>query len=576
MKLTALILLSALTILPTLIYSQDLITFDDQKWNNDQVLNTNLSIGNYSFSSNNNFYTNYGYNFNINGISLYYIFVNAKSDKITLTSKNNNLLNFISVDVCQVSNSNSANIIFEGWKGSTKLFSKSFSNLSSWQKIDLNYNNIDKIIIRLSSTSSNLTDFNFDNFTIKSTTQESNTSSGNIVIAADNAELSGDVHLTKMSGSKEPNVLYFLNTYSPAKFTINLNKSGQWYAWGRMYFKSSGSPNNSFYLQVDNGPKITFGNNNSSYDKWHWEGDGLANLPLGNLSSGSHTITIYGREAVSSVMLDQILITSDANLIASDNPNQITTNTNNLVLATEDASLSGNVHLTTMSGSIGKKVLYFLNTYSPAKFSINLNKSGQWYAWGRMYFKSSGSPNNSFYLQVDNGPKLTFGNNNNSYDKWHWEGNGLSNLYLGNLNMGSHTITIYGREAVSSVMLDQIVISSDAYFTANDNNFNAATNKNITEIKDSDLKPNEYKLLQNYPNPFNPSTIIQFSVPNEGNVSLKIYNILGAEIATLINESKPAGTYNVTFNASDLSSGVYFYKLVTPNFFEIKKMLLVK
>ncbi len=73
-------------------------------------------------------------------------------------------------------------------------------------------------------------------------------------------------------------------------------------------------------------------------------------------------------------------------------------------------------------------------------------------------------------------------------------------------------------------------------------------------------QPNVFYLGQNYPNPFNPSTNIKFSVPADGNVSLKIYDILGKEVNTLVDEFKQAGTFDVTFDGSNLSSGVYYYQ----------------
>ncbi len=88
--------------------------------------------------------------------------------------------------------------------------------------------------------------------------------------------------------------------------------------------------------------------------------------------------------------------------------------------------------------------------------------------------------------------------------------------------------------------------------------------------------PSEYSLFQNYPNPFNPSTDIQYSIPKTSNVKLIIYNLLGQKIATLVNEQKSAGTYTVQFNASELSTGIYFYTLQAGNFVKTKKMILLK
>jgi photosystem II stability/assembly factor-like uncharacterized protein len=89
---------------------------------------------------------------------------------------------------------------------------------------------------------------------------------------------------------------------------------------------------------------------------------------------------------------------------------------------------------------------------------------------------------------------------------------------------------------------------------------------------------NQYQLLQNYPNPFNPSTIITYKLNKKSVVTIKIYNVLGKEILTLINEKKEAGSYKINFNAGNLNlpSGVYFYRLITPDYSETKKMVLIK
>jgi hypothetical protein len=88
--------------------------------------------------------------------------------------------------------------------------------------------------------------------------------------------------------------------------------------------------------------------------------------------------------------------------------------------------------------------------------------------------------------------------------------------------------------------------------------------------------PNKYALSQNYPNPFNPTTTINYELQKAGSVSLKVYDMLGREVVTLVNEDKTAGYYSVAFDASRLSSGIYFYRLITGSFTEIKKMVLLK
>jgi hypothetical protein len=88
--------------------------------------------------------------------------------------------------------------------------------------------------------------------------------------------------------------------------------------------------------------------------------------------------------------------------------------------------------------------------------------------------------------------------------------------------------------------------------------------------------PKEYSLFQNYPNPFNPSTVIRFSIPTAGFVSLTAHNLLGLQVAVLLNQVKSAGTYTVTLDATGLPSGVYFYRLRVGSFTETKRLVLLK
>jgi hypothetical protein len=88
--------------------------------------------------------------------------------------------------------------------------------------------------------------------------------------------------------------------------------------------------------------------------------------------------------------------------------------------------------------------------------------------------------------------------------------------------------------------------------------------------------PAVYLLEQNYPNPFNPTTSISYSIPKAGNVKLTVFDVLGRDVAVLVNEFKTAGSYSLEFNASELSSGVYFYRIEAGDFKDVKKMTLVK
>ena len=89
-------------------------------------------------------------------------------------------------------------------------------------------------------------------------------------------------------------------------------------------------------------------------------------------------------------------------------------------------------------------------------------------------------------------------------------------------------------------------------------------------------KPLNFALNQNYPNPFNPTTTISYSIPEKSFVSLKVYNILGKEVSSLVSSQEEAGSHQVNFNAMNLSSGIYFYTIRAGNFTATKKLMLLK
>lgn len=138
--------------------------------------------------------------------------------------------------------------------------------------------------------------------------------------------------------------------------------------------------------------------------------------------------------------------------------------------------------------------------------------------------------------------------------------NGVTNITHFDF-MKANNFVIYGY-AVSSngnvvKLADSIII-----LTGNKNN--------------SNNKPVEYKLNQNYPNPFNPNTTINFQVPKASDVKLAVYNSMGQEVSVLKNEFMQAGEYDVNFNAAELASGIYYYKLISDGFTDTKKMILIK
>jgi hypothetical protein len=339
------------------IFGQNVITFDNQGWNSNQTLPSNFSIGSYSFSGNEVSYTNYGYNFDVNSTSLYYVFQNPNTDKITITTPNGQPAKLISLAAYQVSEASTDSLVVEGWNGSNLEYTRSFLNTTSWETLTLNYDNINKIVIRLDSAGNGgLADYNFDNIT-------------------------------------------FTNAALPVELTT---------------FKGI---------------------------------------------SGKNGITLEWQTA---------------------------TETNN------------------------------------QRFEIERNTNSSWVEIGSIAGKGNSVTTND-YSFVDKNP------------------------------VGD---TIHYR-------LKQI-----------DNNDNFKYSKEIAVA--ADLSPNNYSLSQNYPNPFNPSTTINYSITKAGKVVLKIYDLLGKEINTLVDENKQSGSYSVIFNARNMPSGIYVYELRTDGFVSRSKMILLK
>ena len=140
---------------------------------------------------------------------------------------------------------------------------------------------------------------------------------------------------------------------------------------------------------------------------------------------------------------------------------------------------------------------------------------------------------------------------------------------------------------LQKIMFDaskKIVLTGGKYFGGSYDFVTMKITDQLTDVEEEQNTVSDFNLFQNYPNPFNPSTKIKFSLPSplqgEGSgvrsVTLKVYDVLGNEIATLLNEEKTPGTYEVTFNAAGLASGVYFYKIQSGSFTETRKLILMK
>ncbi len=135
-------------------------------------------------------------------------------------------------------------------------------------------------------------------------------------------------------------------------------------------------------------------------------------------------------------------------------------------------------------------------------------------------------------------------------------------------NAGSEIITEAGQSFTGTSRNGNTTVISSLF------SGNPAIFTGVNNMEES--VPGKYQLYQNYPNPFNPSTIISWQLPVKSHVLLKVYNILGKEVSTLVNEVKPGGKYKIIFDAGNLASGVYFYRLITDSFTETKKMILLR
>jgi len=142
---------------------------------------------------------------------------------------------------------------------------------------------------------------------------------------------------------------------------------------------------------------------------------------------------------------------------------------------------------------------------------------------------------------------------------------GSYNVHINHVNVLRTIEEMYGLNYAGS-SADSSAISSGNWLNATD----------VKLSNDNSGVPSNYRLHQNYPNPFNPSTIIQYDISKSNYVTLKIFNVLGQEVTTLVNKYQPAGSYKVQFDASGLKSGVYLYRLTAGNYSKVNKLMLIK
>jgi hypothetical protein len=220
---------------------------------------------------------------------------------------------------------------------------------------------------------------------------------------------------------------------------------------------------------------------------------------------------------------------------------------------------------TSVTQSYGPSSRYAYIQSSPngptATFNFELAKNGIYDIFETLP-TTVNSANNALYLIIKNGVVIDSMYLNQNQGSGSWKN-------IGRYFLPAHT-------PISIKVIDSGESSSGPVIRADA--FKILLFDGTTNIVDQNKKfiPTKFKLFQNYPNPFNPATKIQYQIPDISQVTLRVYDILGREITTLVNEEKSTGTYEVNFDASELSNGIYFYKMQAGSFVETKKMILLK
>ena len=387
--------------------------------------------------------------------------------------------------------------------------------------------------------------------------------------------------------------------------TLSNFSSAQWVRmsnginWGYIYSLASsgnylfaGVASNGVYRSTDNGISWTHLGGSADGDK------SLAANGINIFAGGHYFIyksTDYGTSWIQTSILTQDIYALAVNgnnffagadyygvyISTNNGSNWIQTSLNNM--GVRSLAVNGNnvfagtylygLYLSTNNGTSWSQTS--LNNQSVYSLAIN----------GNNVF--AGTLNNGVYLSTNSGTNWTQTSlNNQSVYSLAINGNNVfagtyqNGVYISNDNGTSWT---QRNEGLGNFQVNALCISNNYILagTWGDTVYRRPLSE-LTGIKPiSGQLPNRFVLEQNYPNPFNPSTKIKFSIPQPSpservGVRLVIYNILGREAATLVNEQLKPGTYEVDWNASNFPSGVYFYKLITNGFVDTKKMMLVK
>ena len=202
-----------------------------------------------------------------------------------------------------------------------------------------------------------------------------------------------------------------------------------------------------------------------------------------------------------------------------------------------------------------------------------------WVNYGQYLHQYDGNNNQTEQLlQYWNTVTTAWVNNNKNNSTYNSQNSQLTILYqIWNTGTGwENTTYVMNTYDMHNNLSERVVQNWDGAAWVNYGRQTGFIWKLITDVGDDELLVNEFKLYNNYPNPFNPSTKIKYQVPSISDVTIRIYDVLGNEIETLVNQEKTAGTYEVEFNSEGISSGIYLYKITAGDFTQTKKMILLK
>ena len=230
----------------------------------------------------------------------------------------------------------------------------------------------------------------------------------------------------------------------------------------------------------------------------------------------------------------------------------------------------------------------FLSTNNGTNWTqVNNDLPGNYYAWSLAVSKTNifagttdGGGGGGVFRSTNNGSSWIEVNNGLTNDHvWTLSASG-TNLFAGTYSSGAFLSTNNGTNwikiGLNTYVLDFAVCETNIFAAAFGGVYRRPLSELVSVSKEVNVLSQDYTLYQNYPNPWNPSTNIKYSIPKTSQVSIKVYDIIGNEIKTLVNEDKPAGAYELTWNAGNLPSGIYFYRLQAGSFIETKKMILLK